>query len=41
MLEMALPAWERVLRGPAPLDFQKLTAACAKNNIDILGPLPE
>jgi quercetin dioxygenase-like cupin family protein len=41
MLEMALPARERVLREPTPPDFQRLMAVCEKNKIDILGPLPE
>jgi quercetin dioxygenase-like cupin family protein len=41
MLEMARPATERVLLEPTPPDFQRLTALCEKNNIDILGPLPE
>ena len=41
MLEMALPARQRVLREPIPPDFQRLTAVCQKNKIDILGPLPE
>jgi quercetin dioxygenase-like cupin family protein len=41
MLEMALPATERVLREPTPPDFKRLTAICEKNKIDILGPLPE
>jgi hypothetical protein len=41
MLEMALPATERVLREPIPPDFQRLAAACQKNKIDILGPLPK
>jgi quercetin dioxygenase-like cupin family protein len=42
MLEMALPARERVLLEPAPRpDLQRLTALCRQNKIDILGPLPE
>jgi quercetin dioxygenase-like cupin family protein len=41
MLEMALPARQRVLREPIPPDFQRLTAVCQKNKIDILGPLPK
>jgi quercetin dioxygenase-like cupin family protein len=41
MLEMALPATERVLQEPTPPDFQRLRAVCAKNKIDIIGPLPE
>ncbi len=40
MLEMAVPARERVLREPVMPDLQKLKALCEKNNIDILGPLP-
>ena len=41
MLEMAVPAKERVLLEPVPPDFQRLAALCEKNKIDILGPLPE
>jgi hypothetical protein len=41
MLEMALPATERVLLEPTPPDLQRLAALCKKNKIDILGPLPE
>jgi quercetin dioxygenase-like cupin family protein len=41
MLEMAVPARERVLREPAPPDLQTLKTLCEKNKIDILGPLPE
>ena len=41
MLEMAIPAKERTLRKPVPPDFSRLKAVCAKNGIDILGPLPE
>ena len=41
MLEMAVPATERVLPTPAAPDVAKLTAACEKYKIDILGPLPE
>jgi hypothetical protein len=41
MLEMAVPAGERVLREPATPDLQRLKAVCEKNKIDILGPLPE
>jgi quercetin dioxygenase-like cupin family protein len=41
MLEMALPARERILREPAMPDFQRLKILCEKNKIDILGPLPE
>jgi quercetin dioxygenase-like cupin family protein len=41
MLEMALPATERVLLEPTPPDLQRLAALCEKNKIDILGPLPE
>ena len=41
MLEMAVPATERVLPTPTAPDVAKLTAACEKYKIDILGPLPE
>jgi quercetin dioxygenase-like cupin family protein len=41
MLEMAVPATERVLPLPTAPDVAKLTAACEKYKIDILGPLPE
>jgi quercetin dioxygenase-like cupin family protein len=41
MLEMAVPARERVLREPAPPDLQTLKTLCEKNKIEILGPLPE
>jgi quercetin dioxygenase-like cupin family protein len=40
MTEMAEPAKERVLPVPAAPDLGKLTALCAKYEIDILGPLP-
>jgi quercetin dioxygenase-like cupin family protein len=41
MLEMAMPARERILRDPKPPDLQRLRTLCKKNQIDILGPLPE
>jgi quercetin dioxygenase-like cupin family protein len=41
MTEMAVPGRERVLKEPTPPDLQRLRAVCAKNKIDILGPLPE
>lgn len=41
MTEMAEPARERVLPAPSAPDIEKLTRLCAKNRIDILGPLPE
>jgi quercetin dioxygenase-like cupin family protein len=41
MIEMAMPATERVLPVPAPPDLDKLTALCEKYKIDILGPLPD
>jgi quercetin dioxygenase-like cupin family protein len=41
MLEMALPARERILREPDTPDLQRLKIVCEKNKIDILGPLPE
>lgn len=41
MLEMGVPATERVLRDVAPPDLQRLKTLCEKNKIDILGPLPE
>jgi hypothetical protein len=41
MLEMAVPAKERVLREPTPPDLQRLKIVCEKNKIDILGPLPD
>ena len=41
MLEMAVPASERVLRQPITPDLQRLKTVCEKNKIDILGPLPE
>jgi glyoxylate utilization-related uncharacterized protein len=41
MLEMAVPASERVLREPTTPDLQRLKTVCEKNKIDILGPLPE
>jgi quercetin dioxygenase-like cupin family protein len=40
MLEMAVPATERVLRNPTTPDLQRLEIVCKKNKIDILGPLP-
>jgi len=40
MLEMAVPATEHVLPTPTEPDIAKLTAACARYKIDILGPLP-
>lgn len=40
MIEMAVPATERVLPSPIKPDFEKLTMLCAKYKIDILGPLP-
>ena len=41
MQEMGTPATERVLPVPKPPDVERLTAVCAKYQIDILGPLPE
>jgi hypothetical protein len=41
MLEMAVPATERVLPVPAQLDVARLAALCKKYKIDILGPLPD
>jgi quercetin dioxygenase-like cupin family protein len=41
MLEMAVPARERILREPVTPDLQRLKAVCEKNKIDILGPLPD
>ncbi len=41
MLEMAVPATDRILRNPTPPDLQRLKILCEKNQIDILGPLPE
>ena len=41
MTEMAEPAKERALPAPTAPDVEKLTLLCAKNRIDILGPLPE
>jgi quercetin dioxygenase-like cupin family protein len=41
MLEMAVPARERVLPEPTASDPQRLKTICEKNKIDILGPLPE
>jgi quercetin dioxygenase-like cupin family protein len=41
MQEVARPALERVLPEPSPPDIEKLKRACAKYQIDILGPLPE
>jgi quercetin dioxygenase-like cupin family protein len=41
MLEMSVPARERVLREPITPDLQRLKTVCEKNKIDILGPLPE
>ena len=41
MLEMSVPARERVLREPTTPDLQRLKTVCEKNKIDILGPLPE
>ena len=41
MLEMAVPAKERVLPPVTAPDTQKLARLCAKYEIDILGPLPE
>jgi quercetin dioxygenase-like cupin family protein len=41
MLEMAVPATDRVLREPIKPDLQRLMAVCEKCQIHILGPLPE
>jgi quercetin dioxygenase-like cupin family protein len=41
MLEMAVPATERVSREPVAPDLQRLKTLCEKNKIDVLGPLPE
>ncbi len=41
MLEMAVPAKERVLPEPTPPDVVRLKQLCEKYGIDILGPLPE
>ena len=41
MQEMATPAAERVLPVPTQPDIEKLTALCAKYQIDILGPMPD
>jgi quercetin dioxygenase-like cupin family protein len=41
MQEVARPALERALPEPSPPDIEKLKRACAKYQIDILGPLPE
>ena len=41
MQEMATPATERVLPVATQPDIQKLTALCAKYQIDILGPMPD
>ncbi len=41
MLEMAVPATDRILRNPTPPDLQRLKTLCEKNKIDILGPLPD
>jgi quercetin dioxygenase-like cupin family protein len=41
MMEMAIPATERVLPEPKQPDIEKLTRLCAKYQIDILGPLPD
>lgn len=41
MIEMAEPAKQRVLPAPAAPDMNKLAMLCAKNKIDILGPLPD
>ena len=41
MIEMAVPAEQRVLPTPATPDMEKLTMLCAKYKIDILGPLPD
>ena len=41
MLEMAVPAKERVLPEPTPPDAARLKQLCEKYGIDILGPLPE
>jgi quercetin dioxygenase-like cupin family protein len=41
MLEMAVPAEEGVVPKPEPPDLQRLQMVCEKNQIDILGPLPE
>ncbi len=41
MLEMSVPAKERILREPTAPDLERLKRVCEKNKIDILGPLPE
>ena len=41
MLEMGVPVIDHVLPAPTPPDLQKLNALCEKNEIEILGPLPE
>ncbi len=41
MIEMAEPAKQRVLPAPSVPDMNKLAMLCAKNKIDILGPLPD
>jgi uncharacterized RmlC-like cupin family protein len=41
MEEMAQPAAERVLPVATQPDIEKLTALCAKYQIDILGPMPD
>lgn len=41
MLEMGLPAREGFRPQPEPPDLERLKTVCEKNNIDILGPLPE
>ena len=41
MLEMAVPVRRGAVPEPTPPDLQRLETLCEKNNIDILGPLPE
>jgi quercetin dioxygenase-like cupin family protein len=41
MIEMGEPAKELVLPPPSEPDMPRLMAACAKHQIEILGPLPE
>lgn len=41
MLEMSVPVKDHVMPPPTPPDFTKLAAVCKKNDIDIVGPLPE
>ena len=41
MLEMGVPAKSPYTLRFVPPNFEKLTMACKKNGIDILGPLPE